>query len=76
MIQKIKKMFRLSNTARKIFWVARIFDATLPNFTIGRAIAPPTPLSPTPMPLSDVKMRSVSSLFSYLAKLYKTYFQD
>ena len=42
-------MFRLSNTARKIFWVARIFDATLPNFTNGRAIAPPAPLSPTPM---------------------------
>ena len=42
-------MFRLSNTARKIFWVARIFDATRPNFTNGRAIAPPAPLSPTPM---------------------------
>ena len=41
---KDKKIFRLSNTARKIFWVARIFDATLPNFTIGRAIAPPAPL--------------------------------
>ena len=49
MIQNKKKMFRLSNTARKIFWVARIFDATLPNFTNGRAIAPPAPLSPTPM---------------------------
>ena len=51
MIQNKKKMFRLSNTARKIFWVARIFDATLPNFTNGRAIAPPAPLSPTPMML-------------------------
>ena len=51
MIQN-KKMFRLSNTARKIFWVARIFDATLPNFTNGRAIAPPAPLSPTPMAVS------------------------
>ena len=49
MIQNKKKMFRLSNTARKLFWVARIFDATLPNFTNGRAIAPPAPLSPTPM---------------------------
>ena len=47
---KDKKNFRLSNTARKIFWVARIFDATVPNFTNGRAIAPPAPLSPTPMP--------------------------
>ena len=46
---KDKKIFRLSNTARKIFWVARIFDATLPNFTNGRAVAPPAPLSPTPM---------------------------
>ena len=46
---KDKKIFRLSNTARKIFWVARIFDATVPNFTNGRAIAPPAPLSPTPM---------------------------
>ena len=43
---KDKKNFRLSNTARKILWDARIFDATLPNFTHGRAIAP---LSPTPM---------------------------
>ena len=40
MIQKIKNIFRLSNSARKIFWVARIFDATLPNFTNGRAINP------------------------------------
>ena len=48
MIQKIKKCFRLSNTARKIFWVARIFDVTLPNFTNGKAIAPLS-LSPTPM---------------------------
>ena len=50
MIQKIKQIFRLSNTARKIFCVARIFDATVSNFTNGRAIAPPAPLSPTPMP--------------------------
>ena len=28
MIQKIRKIFRLSSTARKIFWVAQIFDAT------------------------------------------------
>ena len=41
MIKEIKKNFRLSNTARKIFWVAQIFDATLPNFTNGRAITPP-----------------------------------
>ena len=40
---KDKKIFRLSNTDRKIFWVARIFDTTLPNFTNGRAIAPPLP---------------------------------
>ena len=53
MIQNKKKMFRLSNTARKIFWVARIYDATLPNFTNGRAIAPPAPLSPTPMQYID-----------------------
>ena len=46
---KDKKIFKLSNTARKIFWVARIFDATVPNFTNGRAIAPLAPLSPTPM---------------------------
>ena len=45
MIQKIKKFFRLSNLARKIFWVARIFDATLPNFTNRRAIAPPVSYS-------------------------------
>ena len=45
---KYKKNFRLSNTARKIFWVARIFDATLLNFTNERAIAHPAPLSPTP----------------------------
>ena len=48
MIQQIK-IFRLSNPARKIFWVAQIFDATLPNFRNGRAITPPPPLSPMPM---------------------------
>ena len=48
MIQQIKKIFRLSNPARKIFWVAQIFDTTLPNFRNGRAITPP-PLSPMPM---------------------------
>ena len=46
---KDKKIFRLSNTARNIYWVTQIFDAILPNFTNGRAIAPPAPLSPTPM---------------------------
>ena len=46
---KDKKTFRLSNTAQKIFGVARIFDATVPNFTNGRAIASLAPLSPTPM---------------------------
>ena len=40
---KDEKNFRLSNTARKIFLVAQIFDVTLPNFTNGRAIAPPLP---------------------------------
>ena len=50
MIQKIKKIFRLSNPARKILWVAQIFDTTLPNFTNGRAITPPPP-SPMPMGL-------------------------
>ena len=41
MIQKKKKIFRLSNPAREIFWVAQIFDTTLPNFRNGRAITPP-----------------------------------
>ena len=40
---KNKKKFKLSKTARKIFQVARIFDATLSNFTNGRAIAPLPP---------------------------------
>ena len=40
-----KKNFRLSNPARKIFWVAQIFDTTQPNFTNGRAITPPPPVS-------------------------------
>ena len=62
MIQKIKKIFGLSNTARKIFWVARIFDATLPNFTNKRAIAFPAPLSPTPMNVSVVLLGQVRLL--------------
>ena len=46
MIQQITKIFRLwSNTARKIFWVAQIFDTTLPNFRNGRVITPPPPVS-------------------------------
>ena len=43
MIQQITKIFRLSNPAQKIFWVAQIFDSTLPNFRNGRAITPPSP---------------------------------
>ena len=62
MIQKIKKIFRLSNTAQKIFWVARIFDATLPNFTNGRAIAPPVPLSSTPMEIMQTKNISLEKI--------------
>ena len=57
MIQKIKKIFRLPNTARKIFWIARIFDATLPNSTNERAIAPPATLSPTPMSTNVLKFK-------------------
>ena len=56
-IQKIKKIFRLSNTARKIFCIARIFDATLPHFTNGRAIALPAPLSPTSMRTKTAKFQ-------------------
>ena len=45
MIQQITKIFRLSNPDRKIFWVAQIFDSTLPNFRNGRAITPLPPVS-------------------------------
>ena len=72
MIQNKKKMFRLSNTARKIFWVARIFDATLPNFTNGRAIAPPAPLSPTPMLLHyDTICPAAENIFSLLYDFFR-----
>ena len=62
MIQKIKKIFRLSNTARKICLVARIFNATLSNFTNGRAIAPPVPLSPTPMHKSTKSLDTITKI--------------
>ena len=72
MIQNKKKMFRLSNTARKIFWVAQIFDATLSNFTNGRAIAPPAPLSPTPMQVT-LSLKKNKKLCKY--EILQTLFQ-